>query len=587
MFRHVLAAVDGSDASLKAQQIALDLAGRFGAELAVVSVSEEPPAYRSDQQQLAAEVAASKQYYGELHRQAEAEASRRGIPFSSAMLDGHEVQALLGYARDHGVDLLVLGARGHSGVWGAFLGSTADKVVGHAPASVLVVRPEEAGLSFKEIVVALDGSPFGERALHEALELARLRGAALRAVSVVEDATSGRRASGAAEDTYLRSVLARAEAQAESAGVPLNSVIRHGEAARAIAGYATDTDADLIVLGSTGHGQPWSSTAGGTARRVANEARQAVLVIRPVAPRTVADVMVRHVTAVGPETPLPDIVERLVRQRVRALPVVSTERQLLGIITGGDLLERAGLGMRLSLHGAFSAEDLAVLSGGSPQPLTAAEVMTAQPRTIRSDASIDEAIHLLVSARIKRLPVVDDGGALAGIVSRTDILRAVSAAGVAESPPANPEGRQAQTVAGVMDTQAPTVAPDAPAEQVLETVLQSPYRRVAVVDAEGRVTGIISDRRLLAHADARSRPGLLARLAGLAGLGHGIDHLPLTAERLTEGTVYSVAPQASLQEAAREFTARRVKRLVVMDEQGRYQGILDRRALLASLMTAG
>lgn len=44
------------------------------------------------------------------------------------------------YALEVGADLLIIGHSGHSGIWGRLLGTTADKVVDHAPCSVLVVR---------------------------------------------------------------------------------------------------------------------------------------------------------------------------------------------------------------------------------------------------------------------------------------------------------------------------------------------------------------------------------------------------------------------------------------------------------------
>ena len=44
------------------------------------------------------------------------------------------------YALEVGADLLIIGHSGHSGIWGRLLGTMADKVVDHAPCSVLVVR---------------------------------------------------------------------------------------------------------------------------------------------------------------------------------------------------------------------------------------------------------------------------------------------------------------------------------------------------------------------------------------------------------------------------------------------------------------
>ena len=53
---------------------------------------------------------------------------------------GHPAQGLVQYAKDAEIDVLFLGHSGHSRLWGTFLATTADKVVGHAPCSVFVVR---------------------------------------------------------------------------------------------------------------------------------------------------------------------------------------------------------------------------------------------------------------------------------------------------------------------------------------------------------------------------------------------------------------------------------------------------------------
>lgn len=283
MFQHLVVAVNGSETSLRALDRAIDLAARLGAALEIVSVAEELPRlpYMTKQADVSAEQSAAERYYGQVHAEAVLQAAQHGVPVTTKILTGHEVQALLDYARSRHADALVLGARGHSRVWGVFLGSTADKLVAHAPTSTLVVRPEEPGRSFKNLVVGLDGSPLGERALAVALDLCRVLGATPRAVSVKEGSPTTGPASRHLWSAYLNGVQERAGATAAAAGVRLATASRRGHAAEEIVTYAEDVDADLIVIGATGHERPWSVTAGGTARRIANEARCAVLIVRP------------------------------------------------------------------------------------------------------------------------------------------------------------------------------------------------------------------------------------------------------------------------------------------------------------------
>ncbi|HLG74840.1 MAG TPA: CBS domain-containing protein [Ktedonobacteraceae bacterium] len=57
-------------------------------------------------------------------------------------LGEHEGQVILDYSKEQHCDLLVLGHQGHSGVWGAFLGGTADKLISQGPVTVRqVMRP--------------------------------------------------------------------------------------------------------------------------------------------------------------------------------------------------------------------------------------------------------------------------------------------------------------------------------------------------------------------------------------------------------------------------------------------------------------
>jgi nucleotide-binding universal stress UspA family protein len=53
---------------------------------------------------------------------------------------GHPAQRIVEVSREQRIDLIVIGHSGHSGVWGRFLGSTAEKVSRHATCSVLLVR---------------------------------------------------------------------------------------------------------------------------------------------------------------------------------------------------------------------------------------------------------------------------------------------------------------------------------------------------------------------------------------------------------------------------------------------------------------
>ena len=57
------------------------------------------------------------------------------------LLKGDPAQSLLDYAKEHGYTMLILGYKGHSAMERLLIGSTVNKIVAHAPCSVLVYRP--------------------------------------------------------------------------------------------------------------------------------------------------------------------------------------------------------------------------------------------------------------------------------------------------------------------------------------------------------------------------------------------------------------------------------------------------------------
>jgi len=349
----------------------------------------------------------------------------------------------------------------------------------------------------------------------------------------------------------------------------------------------------LIVVGATGHERPWSPTTGGTARKVANEASCAVLVVRPpLVARQVRHLMTRDAAAVSPEAATAQVVDLLIERGIKAVPVVDRERRVVGIITGGDLLIRGRLGLRLSVQRDLSQQEFAdQIRALQASGLSASDVMTPNPLTIGTEATLDEAIHLMATRSLKRLPVTDKRGRLEGILSRTDLLRHLASA--PEPPPKAHQALpiRARIVGEVMDSQVPTVTSTALAEVVLQQVLNTPLRRVVVVDQDGKALGMITDRDLLAYADPPLRPGLLRVLAGWVSFQQTDGAVaaslrasgPATATDLMKPQVFAVTEETPLIEAIRVMVTRRVKRIVVLDAEGRPVGIVDRQRLLQSL----
>jgi CBS domain-containing protein len=592
MFKCILIAYDGSSGAEAALRMGIDLAKGTGAALQTVSVEERLPRYAATIGEVEEAKEKAEAYFHKLTKHARDLALVDGVEIETLVRQGHEVDTVLAVVRDGRFDLLVIGDQGHSRVFERLIGSTAQSVTRLVPCSVLLMRarggPARGLGGVKRILVGLDGSPLGRLAFHTAMDFAILSGGAVIGVTVREVSPLTR--PDAVDWTDVRQLQAAAEEHARAAGVTFTPVARLGHAAQALNDQARESAADLIVLGATGLEHPWSPTIGGTASRVAADTHCPVLLVRaPRAVLHVRDIMVRGVSSVRPETPLPEVIELLLRRNVKAVPVVDERRRVIGIITGGDLLRRGGLDLRLSLKQDLDADALRQrLAEWAQSRKTARDVMTRPVRTVEAQVDLEAAIRLMVERRVKRLPVVNQRGELIGIVSRADVLRAIAAL---PEPPEQSErvlAPGARTVGDVVTTSVPTVSPEARAEEVLGKLLEHPLRRVVVTGPDGRVLGLISDRDLLLRSSPDTRPWLLRALTGGRAEHRREesgkrDDGALTAGELMAPSLITVRPEDPLRQAIQLMMQHRVKRLVVVDGAGHLVGLVDRRDILRSL----
>ena len=135
---------------------------------------------------------------------------------------------------------------------------------------------------------------------------------------------------------------------------------------------------------------------------------------------TVKDVMTTQVLSVRPAASFKEMVVKMRRSRVSALPVVDGEGRVIGVVSEADMLNKqADLDT-----GSGTLSDL--LRFGQRQKadgVTAAELMTTPPVTIGPGVPLAEAARLMRDRRVKRLPVINDAGLLIGVISRADVLR--------------------------------------------------------------------------------------------------------------------------------------------------------------------
>ena len=137
--------------------------------------------------------------------------------------------------------------------------------------------------------------------------------------------------------------------------------------------------------------------------------------------RRVSDVMTTSVVTVDRITPYQEIDRLLTEHRISGMPVLKMGREVVGVVSEADLLAAEDEASRRARM-ASSIGRRRLFGKQRHVSLTAGTLMTAPAITIGPDATIPAAARLMNTHHIRRLPVVDEEGKLAGIVSRRDLL---------------------------------------------------------------------------------------------------------------------------------------------------------------------
>ena len=116
------------------------------------------------------------------------------------------------------------------------------------------------------------------------------------------------------------------------------------------------------------------------------------------------DIMTQNPRVVTPETPVQEAARLMKTEDTGVLPVVDNEgsRRLVGMITDRDIA------IRVVGDGMSSAQ--------------VRDAMSANPKTCRPDDSVKDVLQVMSDAQVRRIPIVDDGGTVVGIVSQADVV---------------------------------------------------------------------------------------------------------------------------------------------------------------------
>jgi CBS domain-containing protein len=286
----------------------------------------------------------------------------------------------------------------------------------------------------------------------------------------------------------------------------------------------------------------------------------------------VRDVMTRDPVRAHADFSVRSAAELLLDASFKALPVVDLERRCVGIITQGDLMTRSGMPVRLGLMSLLPERERESWLR-SLEDTRCGDVMTKSPTTVRDDARLADAIKVMNRHGLKRLPVLDERGAVTGMLSRIDVLRAIAATRGSEAPAESPAG-VARYVEELSDRDRFSLAEDLGLKAAVDALVAGGRQRAAVVDAEGRLVGIVTDRILV-----RALGGQMGN-----GLGLGIGRRARLAARpisgIMERDLKTATERMTVYEALGLMARYGLKRVPVVDEKGAFRGMIGRDSIM-------
>jgi nucleotide-binding universal stress UspA family protein len=305
MYRSIIVPLDGSARSHAALPIAARLAKVAGATLDLVRVHLNERADLADDPSWDAMFAEGERRY--LESLALAYESVIGGSVGTALLDAPVASAIAEFANARVAPLIVMTARGRTGLRRAFLGSTSDGLVRAADVPVLILRdhsPDDEAPAwrfnprpFARIVVPLDGTAYAECAIAHAVTIARSMDATLHLVRVVGPVMTSTMLGAVAmhpimpydEATALRNDLAQeylrgvVDRIAADGGLRVTTeVTLSTDPATAIIESCRRHAADLIVMATHGRGAS-RLIVSAVGDRVLHDGPDAILFVKPPA----------------------------------------------------------------------------------------------------------------------------------------------------------------------------------------------------------------------------------------------------------------------------------------------------------------
>lgn len=309
----VIAAVDGTPVSEAALEALMAMKFAEGTEIKLLSVLKpgETPLLAmlkggrqgADHTQLQESAKAALE-----EMRGRVEASMPGCKLSYELLQGDPKVKISEAARNWSANLIVMGSRGNKGVDLIVLGSVSQGVLMQAPCPVIIVKPEEKrsiGDGFKNVLIAMDNSPYSQAALNWLKGLDWGSDVRFKLISVVQslsdtlvDEQLAVRSSAVVLEHETTVAMAETELQIHANelstkvdGSRIITEVLEGDPREAILQAASDWPAHLIVMGSHGRTGLTKLLIGSVSQAVAVHADCSVAIVRGLVAKGQSDPM--------------------------------------------------------------------------------------------------------------------------------------------------------------------------------------------------------------------------------------------------------------------------------------------------------
>ncbi|HQK55571.1 MAG TPA: CBS domain-containing protein [Methanolinea sp.] len=235
-------------------------------------------------------------------------------------------------------------------------------------------------------------------------------------------------------------------------------------------------------------------------------------------------------------------VETMTRCGFRRLPVVDAgSRKMRGIVTSGDVINFLGGGDKFNLVQVKHDGNLLSAVNESIR-----SIMTSQVTSLPDSASLQDAIDIIKGKMIGGIPILDENGALTGIVTERDVMTVLA------------NERVTCTVEEIMSRSLRVTDPDCPIGKVTKEMTRYRFRRLPVV-SDDVLYGIITTTDIMKYLGSK-------RVFDQLETGDIAEVMALPVRTLVSGNLYTISPEKSVNQAAAEMVRRNAGALPVIED---------------------